>query len=178
MINRVCTLLFLCPKTERIFIMSELIIVKSDDTDLNQAIYMIDERLSLKAKGLMALLLAFPDDNDFRLEDISYISKDGIKTIRSALKELEDHRYLVRYQGRDKLGRMYPVEYVIHENPYETNPEYDDDFSHLYDPDFDNPKPTKAEQELQLLVLLEFMLTNITEFLQSEIASNTNYNQS
>nr|WP_321268459.1 hypothetical protein [uncultured Sulfurimonas sp.] len=60
--------------------------------------------LSLKAKGLGAVLESYSNDFELSLKSIELNSADGIKSIRSAIKELEDGYYLFRFQTRDKGG--------------------------------------------------------------------------
>lgn len=82
-----------------------------------------DRRLSYKAKGLLSEMLSLPTDWDFTLTGLSVIAKDGTDSVRTAINELEKYGYLVRYQSRDKLGRMSVNEYVVYECP-EENPDY------------------------------------------------------
>ena len=91
-------------------------------------------KLSLKAKGLMSLMLSLPDDWDYTLKGLSYICRDGVDSISSALKELERQGYLTRQRLRLANGRLGDVEYTIHEEP--TNP--------LTEPN--SPKREKPEQ--------------------------------
>jgi len=61
-----------------------------------------DNKISLKAKGLLALLLSNKDGWYSYAETIKSFSTDGDTSIRSALKELEDNYYLLRLRYRDK----------------------------------------------------------------------------
>ena len=45
--------------------------------------------LSLKAKGLLSLMLSLPDDWDYTTKGLAHICKDGVDSISSAIKELE-----------------------------------------------------------------------------------------
>lgn len=64
-----------------------------------------DPRLSLKAKGLYALMYAKPDGWNFAAERIAkHEARDGIEAIRSAMSELLLAGYMVR--SRQKDGRM------------------------------------------------------------------------
>ena len=50
--------------------------------------------LSLKAKGLLSLMLSLPEDWDYTTKGLAHICKDGVDSITTALKELERHGYL------------------------------------------------------------------------------------
>jgi len=75
--------------------------------------------LSLKAKGLLSLILSLPDDWNYTTRGLSAICKDGVESIGSALKELEKAGYIVRHRVRDDKGRITDIEYVIYETPGE-----------------------------------------------------------
>ena len=48
--------------------------------------------LSLKAKGLLSVMLSLPDEWDYTLRGLAAISKEGVDAIREAIRELEDTR--------------------------------------------------------------------------------------
>ena len=73
--------------------------------------------LSLKAKGLLSLMLSLPDNWDYTTKGLAHICKDGVDSISSAIKELEKQGYLTRHRLRDAHGRLGDIEYVIHEKP-------------------------------------------------------------
>lgn len=74
-------------------------------------------KLSLKAKGLLSLMLSLPEDWDYTTKGLACICKDGVDSIASALKELEQHGYLTRQRVRYENGRLGDIEYTIHEKP-------------------------------------------------------------
>ena len=76
-----------------------------------------DRALSLKAKGLLSLILSLPDNWHYSVKGLAAISKEGRSGIMSALKELEQTGYLIRHQLRDEHGLMGQIEYVIYEEP-------------------------------------------------------------
>ena len=51
--------------------------------------------LSLKAKGLLSLMLSLPDNWDYTTKGLTHICKDGVDSISSAIKELEKQGYLI-----------------------------------------------------------------------------------
>lgn len=77
-----------------------------------------DKNLSWKAKGILSNMLSLPDDWDYSLAGLATLSSDGMSATRSAIKELEEHGYLIRRPIR-KDGRISDWEYLIFENPQE-----------------------------------------------------------
>jgi len=74
-------------------------------------------KLSLRAKGLLSLMLRLPDSWDYSLAGFSKISKEGTSAISSALKELEQEGYLMRQRMRNSKGHLIGTEYIIYEKP-------------------------------------------------------------
>ena len=72
--------------------------------------------LSLKAKGLLSVMLSLPDEWDYTLRGLAAISKEGVDAIREAIRELEDAGYIVRSRGRNEKGQLSGTEYVIYEH--------------------------------------------------------------
>lgn len=76
-----------------------------------------DKRLSFEARGLMAYLLAKPDDWQVRFNDLIKQSPDAKRQkLRGILKELELHGYLVREKVRKAHGRFDWVS-TVYETP-------------------------------------------------------------
>ena len=83
-----------------------------------------EKDLSLKAKGLLSLMLSLPDDWDYSMKGLVKISKEKISAIRSTLKELEEYKYLTRTKKQTDKGK-FEYEYRIFEHPYIENPHTD-----------------------------------------------------
>lgn len=81
-----------------------------------------DTSLSLKAKGLLSLMLSLPDNWNFNMRGLSSICKEGLEAIGNALKELEKAGYMVRNQLRGANGRITDTEYIIYERPQKPDP--------------------------------------------------------
>ena len=75
--------------------------------------------LSLKAKGLLSLMLSLPEDWDYTMKGLARICKDGIDSISGGIRELETHGYLVRARVRNENGQLGSIEYTILEQPKE-----------------------------------------------------------
>ena len=73
--------------------------------------------LTLKAKGLLSLMLSLPEDWDYTLKGLSIISVESIDAIRQAVRELERAGYIVRSRERNEKGQLKGAEYVIYEQP-------------------------------------------------------------
>ena len=107
-----------------------------------------NKELSLKAKGLLSQMLSLPENWDYTLAGLSYINRESIDAIRTAVWELEKAGYITRRQGRDEKGKMTAIEYTIYEQPQP--PELDCPV--LENPTTDNPtseNPTQLNKEIQ-----------------------------
>jgi hypothetical protein len=77
-----------------------------------------DDRLSWRAKGLLAYMLSMPDDWQFYVNELHKHAKDGKDSTRSALKELESCGYLViEKNNRGNKGKFATNNYFLHERP-------------------------------------------------------------
>lgn len=80
-----------------------------------------NREMSLKAKGLLCLMLSLPDEWDYSLEGLVTLSHDGKDAVRSALSELERLNHFRRVQLNEN-GKFTGVEYVISEEPMTEEP--------------------------------------------------------
>lgn len=110
---------------------------KTRDYTLMSNCHLRDKELSCKACGLLSKMLSLPEEWDYTTRGLAAICKDGVDSISSALKELEQRGYLVRTRLRDDKGRITDVEYNIYETPQTSLP--DTDNPHTENPDMDNP---------------------------------------
>ena len=78
--------------------------------------------LSLKAKGLLSLMLFLPDGWDYTTKGLAHICKDGVDSICAGVRELEEHGYIVRERVRNTNGQLGAIEYTILEQPREPEP--------------------------------------------------------
>ncbi|MCI8938014.1 MAG: helix-turn-helix domain-containing protein [Lachnospiraceae bacterium] len=90
---------------------------KTKDFTIMSNFHLRDVELSLKAKGLLSLMLSLPEDWDYTTKGLACICRDGVDSITSALKELENHGYLTRQRIRYGNGRLGDITYTIHERP-------------------------------------------------------------
>lgn len=78
-----------------------------------------EKGLSLKAKGLLSLMLSLPENWDYSAAGLVTLSKDGKDSVNAALKELEKFGYLKRTQAYDPSGKFSGYNYEIFEQPLE-----------------------------------------------------------
>ena len=76
-----------------------------------------NRNLTLKAKGLLSVMLSLPDDWDFTLKGLARINREGIDANREGIRELEQAGYVMRHRVRDERGKLRGNEYVIYERP-------------------------------------------------------------
>lgn len=101
--------------------------------------------LSLKAKGLLSLMLSLPDNWDYTTKGLARICKDGVDSICAAVRELEEHGYVIRERVRGANGQLGSIEYTILEQPAEPSPERENPVQ--VKPILENPVLGKPEQE-------------------------------
>ena len=78
--------------------------------------------LSLKAKGLLSLMLSLPEEWDYTTKGLAHICKDGVDSICAGVRELEEHGYVIRERVRNENGQLGAIEYTILEQPIEPSP--------------------------------------------------------
>ena len=115
-------------------------IEKTKDFTVMSNHHLRNKTLSLKAKGLLSLMLSLPEDWDYTTKGLAQIYKEGVDSISTALKELEKHGYLTRHRIRYKNGQLGDVEYTIHERPLDHN-------ERGISPDQENPEQVKPIQD-------------------------------
>ena len=93
-----------------------------------------DKNLSLKAKGLLSLMLSLPENWDYSLEGLVSICQEKETSIRNALKELKTNKYLSIKKFQNEKG-IFEYEYYIYENPIDP----DVDYPAMDHPDVDHP---------------------------------------
>lgn len=76
-----------------------------------------DPRLSLQAKGLMTLMLSFPDEWTFNQKHLFSLSQNGRDAQQAAINELKEHGYLQAVTTRDDTGRITGKDYLITDAP-------------------------------------------------------------
>lgn len=114
--------------------MSVIRTIKNDNYTTMCNTHLRDKNLSLKAKGLLSMMLSLPDKWHYSVKGLEGICKESKNTINSVLNELEDNNYLVRRRRRYCNGKISEWEYIIFEN----NENHDEELLHLKNEDIEN----------------------------------------
>lgn len=88
---------------------------KNKDYTTMSNFHLRDRNLSLKAKGLLSLMLSLPEDWDYSVKGLEQICKETKDTINGILNELEENGYLTRKRIYTN-GKISDWEYNIYEN--------------------------------------------------------------
>lgn len=115
-------------------------IEKTHDYTVMSNHHLRNTSLSLKAKGLLSLMLSLPDNWDYTTKGLAKICKDGIDSICSTVNELEQAGYIIRERRRNDKGQLKEVEYTILEQPKTDLPKQEN-------PVLGNPILEKPEQD-------------------------------
>ena len=105
--------------------MNKVTCIKNKDYSTISNVFFKDKNLSLKAKGLLAMVLTLPDNWDFTINGIEAITKEGKTAIYSAIDELKEHGYCKVTSVRDENGAFNGNDYTFIEIPYMENPNMD-----------------------------------------------------
>lgn len=92
---------------------------KTKDFTVMSNHHLRDKNLTLKAKGLLSVILSLPDDWKYSISGLAAICKEGTSAVKSALQELTDAGYVTvtkLYPNQTETGRIEYV-YDIHERP-------------------------------------------------------------
>lgn len=95
---------------------------KSNNFTVMSNTHFKEKKLSLKAKGLLSLMLSLPDDWNYSVSGLVALSKDGKDSVMSALGELETFGYLERVRTINNRGQFSGIEYNIFETPQTEKP--------------------------------------------------------
>ena len=79
--------------------------------------------LSLKAKGLMSLILSLPDSWDLTVNGLVEIVKESKNTIYTVLKELNGFGYVERNRVTNLTGKVVKWELLVYEQPLTKKPQ-------------------------------------------------------
>ncbi len=97
--------------------MAVIRVEKTKDYTVMSNHHLRDTNLSLKAKGLLSLMLSLPNTWSYTLAGLSKICKEGVDSIRTGVKELEQQGYIERRRVRNEKGQWSDAEYIIRERP-------------------------------------------------------------
>ena len=100
--------------------MAVIRVIKNKNYTVMSNTHLKDKRLSLKAIGLLSVVLGLPENWHYTVNGLVEIVKDGKDSVESAIKELKKNGYL-------KVEKIYPnansnriqYQYTFFENPQE-----------------------------------------------------------
>ena len=92
---------------------------KTKDYTVMSNTHLKDKNLSLKAKGLLSIMLSLPDGWNYSIEGLISICKEGERAVKSTLEELKKYKYLVTTKLYPNQTQSKRIEYIydIFENP-------------------------------------------------------------
>ncbi len=90
---------------------------KTKDFTVMANYHLKDRTISLKAKGLLSVMLSLPENWVYTLKGLASISKEGLDAIREGIRELEAAGYIIRNRTRNEKGQLAGAEYIIREQP-------------------------------------------------------------
>lgn len=97
--------------------MSVVRVVKTRGYTVMSNCHLRDKRLSLKAKGLLSVMLSLPEEWDYTVRGLASISLEGIDAVRGGIAELERAGYVTRQRIRGADGRLGGCDYTVYERP-------------------------------------------------------------
>ena len=118
-----------------------------------------DSNIDFRAKGIMTYLLSKPNGWKVRLADVVNHTKEGERSVRSGMKDLETAGYIHKFADRDEKGKINEWVYEVYERPASNphcasaevgNQHVDSpqvDKSHYSNNDFSNKEFSNNEEE-------------------------------
>ena len=98
--------------------MSVIRVKKDKNFTIMSNYHLKDKKLSLKAKGLLSVILSLPEKWDYTTTGLSTLTKENKDTINRILQELEKLNYVKRKRIRRSNGSLAGTEYTVYEVPY------------------------------------------------------------
>lgn len=130
--------------------MSVFRVEKTRDYTVMSNHHLKNNTLTIKAKGLLSVILSLPEDWDYMLKGLAIINREGIDAIEEGIRELERAGYIQRTRARDEQGKLCGTDYVIYEYPLqrdECGPEPEPEKPMLNAPTLERPMLEKPTQE-------------------------------
>ncbi len=96
--------------------MSEFTIYRNKNFASIPTYHLKDQKLSLKAVGLLTKMLLLPPEWDYSLSGLATLNKDGIDSVRSTLNELKYRNYIEIEKLHSEKG-TWKYNYIVFEKP-------------------------------------------------------------
>lgn len=99
--------------------MSVIRIHKNKNFTVMGNIHLRDKELSLKAKGLLSVMLSLPDNWTYSIGGLCSICKENETAVKSTLKELKEKRYVivVKHKPTKENNGRFTYEYKVYDEP-------------------------------------------------------------
>lgn len=98
--------------------MTEFVIERDDTFTVVTNNILRNKNLSLSAKGLLCTMLSLPPEWDYSFNGLVAICKEGKASVRNAINELKDAKYIKISQSRNEKG-YYQYKYTVYRKPFE-----------------------------------------------------------
>lgn len=130
--------------------MAKIRVNKNKNYSVISNYHLQDKKLSLKAKGLMCLMLSLPENWDYSIKGLTKIVKENETAVINALKELKLNGYLVinKLNPSETKSGKYEYVYDIFEAPKQ-----DTGFQDLENQDLENQDLENLPLELNTNIL-------------------------
>ena len=135
-------------------------IVKNNNFSIVSNAIIRDTNLSLKARGLLILMLSLPDCWQFSIKGLATLSGEGNDSIRGGIKELEEVGYLSRKRKHLPNGRLGEMEYTLYEQAQPKDEKPALDLPTLEKPTQEKPIQEKPTQEKPTLLSTNIINTD------------------
>lgn len=102
--------------------MATIRVIKNKNYTVMSNYHLQDRKLSLKAKGILSIMLSLPEGWNYSTEGLATLSKDGKDSVSTTLQELEQNGYLIRQRKLNEKGQFDGYIYNIYEQPQTEKP--------------------------------------------------------
>lgn len=128
--------------------------------------HLFQRDLSLKAKGLMSLFLALPDDWEYSIAGLCKISKEGRDAINTTITELKNYGYIKIERKNAEKGRFKFI-YHIYEDGKAVLPSTEK--PHTDKPSTDLPQTAQPQQLITNLSSTNGLSTNEQVLVKTDV---------
>ena len=153
------------------------IVHKTSDYTVMSNTHFKEKEMTLRAKGLLSLMLSLPDDWDYSIAGLCTLSKDGKDSVMNALLELEKFGYLVRTQETNDKGQFIGFNYDVYEVPYPEKPNTEKPYPEKPYPEKpypEKPYPEKPNTEKPQQLNTNISNNNLINNINNKILNNKN----
>ncbi len=119
---------------------------KNRDYTVISNVFLRDNRLSLKAKGMLSMLMSLDKDWDFTIKGFIQLTKEGESSVYNTIRELKELGYCVEKKKRGDNQCFMGSEYVFYESPFS---QVTDNQPRRENPDVENPDVENPDVENQ-----------------------------